>query len=123
MTELEELLSRAEDVDDEEDRRYGQDRRGDELPQELAYREGRLEKIREAMPGFRPGRLGLSVRLPLENGAAWRLPARCAAASCLRSSLLASVRCAFRSCNRSTCAIRSACSQAGGSLSVHIAGV
>ena len=29
--------------------RYGQDRRGDELPQELAYREGRLEKIREAM--------------------------------------------------------------------------
>ena len=47
--EVEELLSRAEEVDDEEDRRYGQDRRGDELPQELAFREGRLEKIREAM--------------------------------------------------------------------------
>ena len=27
----------------------GQDRRGDELPEELAFREGRLEKIREAM--------------------------------------------------------------------------
>ena len=26
------------------------------------------------MPGFRPGRLGLSVRPPLENGAAWRFP-------------------------------------------------
>ena len=32
-----------------EDRRYGQDRRGDELPEELAFREERLEKIREAM--------------------------------------------------------------------------
>ena len=43
------MLSRAEEVDVEEDSRYGQDRRGDELPQELAFREGRLEKIREAM--------------------------------------------------------------------------
>ena len=40
---------RAQEVDDEEDRRYGQDKRGDELPEELAFREGRLEKIREAM--------------------------------------------------------------------------
>ena len=36
-------------ADEEEDRRYGQDQRGDELPEELAFREGRLEKIREAM--------------------------------------------------------------------------
>ena len=43
------MLIRAEEVDAEEDSRYGQDRRGDELPQELAFREGRLEKIREAM--------------------------------------------------------------------------
>ena len=49
------MLSRAEDVDDEEDRRYGQDRRGDELPQELAYREGRLEKIRQAMAALEAG--------------------------------------------------------------------
>ena len=47
--EVEELLRRAHEVDDEEDRRYGQSKRGDELPQELAFREGRLEKIREAM--------------------------------------------------------------------------
>ena len=47
--EVAELLRRAQEVDDEEDRRYGQDQRGDELPEELAFREGRLEKIREAM--------------------------------------------------------------------------
>ena len=47
--EVAELLRRAQEVDDEEDRRYGQDKRGDELPEELAFRKGRLEKIREAM--------------------------------------------------------------------------
>ena len=47
--EVAELLRRAQEVDDEEDRRYGQDKRGDELPEELAFREGRLETIREAM--------------------------------------------------------------------------
>ena len=47
--EVAELLRRAPEVDDEEDRRYGKDQRGDELPEELAFREGRLEKIREAM--------------------------------------------------------------------------
>jgi hypothetical protein len=35
-------------VDEEEDRRYGKDKRGDELPKELAFRESRLRKIREA---------------------------------------------------------------------------
>ena len=47
--EVAELLRGAQEVDDEEDRRYGKDKRGDELPEELAFREGRLEKIREAM--------------------------------------------------------------------------
>ena len=47
--EVAELLRRAQEVDDEEDRRYGKDKRGDELPEELAFQEGRLEKIREAM--------------------------------------------------------------------------
>ena len=37
------------EVDEEEDRRYGRDQRGDELPAELAFRGGRLERIREAM--------------------------------------------------------------------------
>ena len=46
--EVEELLRRAGEVDEEEYRRYGRDKRGDELPDELAFREGRLRKIREA---------------------------------------------------------------------------
>ena len=47
--EVAELLRRAQEVDEEEDRRYGKDRRGDELPEELAFGEGRLAKIRGTM--------------------------------------------------------------------------
>ena len=46
--EIKELLQQAVAVDEEEDRRYGKDKRGDELPKELAFRESRLRKIREA---------------------------------------------------------------------------
>ena len=46
--EVDELLKRAQEVDEEEDWRYGRDRRGDELPEELSFRESRLRKIREA---------------------------------------------------------------------------
>ena len=46
--EVAELLRRAGEVDDDEDRRYGKNKRGDELPEELAFREGWLRKIREA---------------------------------------------------------------------------
>ena len=46
--EVQELLKEAEAVDEEEDRKYGTDKRGDELPKELAFRESRLKKIREA---------------------------------------------------------------------------
>ena len=35
--EVDELLRRAQEVDAEEDRRYGRDKRGDELPEELAF--------------------------------------------------------------------------------------
>jgi transposase len=42
------LLGEAEAVDAEEDERYGPDRRGDELPEELQRREQRLARIREA---------------------------------------------------------------------------
>lgn len=45
--EIQELLTRAEKVDAAEDALYGS-KRGDELPVELARRESRLEKIREA---------------------------------------------------------------------------
>ncbi len=46
--EIAELLRKAEEVDAAEDARYGKDRRGDELPLELARRDTRLKKIREA---------------------------------------------------------------------------
>jgi len=46
--EVAELLRKAEAVDEEEDHRYGRNKRGDELPKELAFRENRLKKIREA---------------------------------------------------------------------------
>jgi transposase len=46
--EVKQLLAEAEVADAEEDARYGKDRRGDELPEELRRRESRLAKIREA---------------------------------------------------------------------------
>jgi transposase len=46
--EVKRLLAQAEATDAEEDAQYGADRRGDELPAELARRETRLERIREA---------------------------------------------------------------------------
>jgi transposase len=46
--EIRDLLQRAEATDRDEDRRYGADVQGNELPQELARRETRLKKIREA---------------------------------------------------------------------------
>jgi transposase len=42
------LLAEAEAVDAAEDAQYGQSRRGDELPEELRFRQRRLEKIRQA---------------------------------------------------------------------------
>jgi transposase len=46
--EVQELLKKAEVADEEEDRTYGKSKRGDELPKELAFRESRLKKIKEA---------------------------------------------------------------------------
>jgi hypothetical protein len=44
-----EILAEAEAVDREEDEAFGADRRGDEVPAELARRETRIAKMREAM--------------------------------------------------------------------------
>ena len=41
-------MKKAEAVDEEEDHWYGKDKRGDELPKGMAFRESRLKKIREA---------------------------------------------------------------------------
>jgi transposase len=46
--EIAELLTEAEATDAAEDAQHGPDRRGDELPDELARRQGRLAKIQKA---------------------------------------------------------------------------
>jgi len=47
--QVKELLDLADRVDAEEDAKYGKGVRGDELPEELRHKEGRLRKIKEAM--------------------------------------------------------------------------
>jgi len=47
--EVARLLSEAQGVDEQEDGFYGKGIRGDELPEELRFKESRLRKIREAM--------------------------------------------------------------------------
>src|ERR1017187_2435797 len=47
--EVREILAEAEAIDREEDEAFGTDRRGDEVPAELARRETRIAKMREAM--------------------------------------------------------------------------
>ncbi|MBM4394456.1 MAG: IS1182 family transposase [Deltaproteobacteria bacterium] len=47
--EIDALLHRAEETDRAEDAEYGKDRRGNELPDELARRETRRERIREGL--------------------------------------------------------------------------
>ena len=46
--EMKALLAQAEEADQAEDQTYGRESRGDELPEELARRQTRLKKIREA---------------------------------------------------------------------------
>jgi hypothetical protein len=46
--EVRRLLKQAEATDEEEDKRYGRERQGDELPEELQRRETRIARIREA---------------------------------------------------------------------------
>ena len=46
--EIAQLLAEAEAIDAAEDQTHGRDRRGDELPEELKRRAGRLAKIKEA---------------------------------------------------------------------------
>jgi hypothetical protein len=46
--EVQKLLKQAEAADEEEDKRYDRDRRGDELPEELQRRETWIARIQEA---------------------------------------------------------------------------
>lgn len=46
--EVEELLKKAQEQDDDEDARYGKGRRGDEVPEELRWKQKRLQTLRDA---------------------------------------------------------------------------
>ena len=46
--EVKRLIAEAEATDEREDDRYGKGRRGDELPEELRFKQGRLLRIKEA---------------------------------------------------------------------------
>jgi transposase len=56
--EVDELLARAEKVDESEDRRYGKGKRGDELPTELQFRKSRIERIEAAKAALEADHLG-----------------------------------------------------------------
>jgi len=47
--EIANLLASANRIDEEEDAKFGKDARGDELPEELRFRESRLARIKQAM--------------------------------------------------------------------------
>jgi hypothetical protein len=46
--EVDRLLAEAEALDEQEDKKYGKGKRGDELPKELRFKQARLAKIRQA---------------------------------------------------------------------------
>jgi len=68
-----ELLERAEQTDEAEDARFG-DRRGDELPDELARRESRLARIREAKQALEAEAAERAQRTRAEAEAAGKKP-------------------------------------------------
>ena len=51
--EIQQWFDRSDREDDEDDQRYGSDRRGDEMPEHLATKKKRLEKIEEALRALR----------------------------------------------------------------------
>ncbi len=65
--EIDELLAQAQAADASEDEEHGSDCRGDELPDELARRETRLQKIREAKRRWKNG----LVRRPPTTPPSW----------------------------------------------------
>ena len=78
--EVEKLLKQAEALDEQEDKKYGKGKRGDELPEELQFKEKRLAKIREAKQALeeqareeaaRKGKSGKDGKPP-EDGASGR---------------------------------------------------
>ena len=63
QAEVDGLLQQATDADAQDDARYGMDRIGDERPEELAFRDGRLRKIREAKAALEQDARAVSFRI------------------------------------------------------------
>jgi hypothetical protein len=68
--EIAELLRGADQADRDEDARHGADRRGDELPAELARRESRPQKIRETKAALEAETRDEAVRTGKDPGQA-----------------------------------------------------
>lgn len=75
VEEIEKLLARAAEVDAQEDEKYGAELHGDELPEELARRESRLERIREAKASLEREAAEARAQLLEERAQAQRQPA------------------------------------------------
>jgi transposase len=75
------LLRQAEETDESEDKLYGKNRRGDELPEELARREKRLEVIRRAKAELEAEAAAARARELEQRAAAARIAAATAEAS------------------------------------------
>lgn len=70
-----EWLARAEAEDQAEDRLYGKDRRGDELPEEFQHAESRLRKLREAKAALEREAREAAATAAAEKAQAAQLPA------------------------------------------------
>jgi len=64
--EIAKLLESAKLADEAEDKELGEDVRGDELPEELAFRAGRLAKIRQAMDELEAEAKAESAKSPVD---------------------------------------------------------
>jgi len=76
-SEIAKLLESAQLADEAEDKELGEDVRGDELPKELAFRKGRIAKIRQAMDELEAEAKAEVPEIPVdsESGASQDKPA------------------------------------------------
>ena len=66
-SEIAKLLGLAERTDEQEDREFGRDKRGDELPAELAFREGRVARIKQAMAELEAEAKTEAAKIPVDS--------------------------------------------------------
>jgi hypothetical protein len=66
-SEIAKLLELAEQTDEQEDMEFGRDKRGDELPAELAFREGRVARIKQAMADLEAEAKAEAAKIPVDS--------------------------------------------------------